>query len=362
MADFTFLTRSEQMARHLRGELMRRHWSGTMPGVPALAAEMGVDRKTVALALAQLEAEGLLVGQGPGRQRKIVLPEDHAPHALRVGVLPFDPPARGVDSMIELRHLLEEAGQTPFYPDKTLVELGMDAGRVACFVKKTEADAWIVCAASQEVLEWFSAQETPAFALFGRMAGLPLAGTKPDKVSTHAAATRCLLDHGHRRISFLCRRQHRLPEPGRAMRAFLSELEAAGIATGAFNMPDWEERPEGFERLLESLFGGPTPPSALILDEPILYHAAHHYLARWGLRVPGDVSLACTDGDPGFSWCQPTVAHIRWDYRPVLRRVLGWTNNVRRGKEDRRQSLTKAEFVEGGTVGRAPSLLPHGHQ
>ncbi len=116
-------------------------------------------------------------------------------------------------------------------------------------------------------------------------------------------------------------------------------------------MPDWEESPEGFERLLESLFGGPTPPSALILDEPILNHAAHHYLARWGLRVPGDVSLVCTDGDPGFAWCQPTVAHIRWSYRLVLRRVVGWTNNVRRGKEDRRQSLTKAEFVEGGTVG-----------
>jgi hypothetical protein len=34
--------------------------------------------------------------------------------------------------------------------------------------------------------------------------------------------------------------------------------------------------------------------------------------------------------------------------------VVRWTTNVARSKEDRRQSLTKAEFIEGGTVGVAP--------
>ena len=40
-------------------------------------------------------------------------------------------------------------------------------------------------------------------------------------------------------------------------------------------------------------------------------------------------------------------------HRPVVRRIVGWTNNVASGKDDRRQSFTKAEFVEGGTVGKA---------
>ena len=35
-----------------------------------------IDRKTAALALAHLEAQGLLVGQGPGRRRKIEMPEE----------------------------------------------------------------------------------------------------------------------------------------------------------------------------------------------------------------------------------------------------------------------------------------------
>ncbi len=40
-----------------------------------------------------------------------------------------------------------------------------------------------------------------------------------------------------------------------------------------------------------------------------------------------------------------------WDSGPVLRRVVRWVANMGRGKEDRRQTLTKAEFVEGGTIG-----------
>jgi hypothetical protein len=349
-----FLSHAQQLAAHLRSEILQGKWRGSMPGILRLEGEMGVNRNTIDAALQLLEQEGLLVSQGPGRRRKIVLPIGRVEAlGMRVALLVIDSPARGIDYMIDLRRLLEEAGHVSYFPDKTLVDLGMDVRRVAGFVKKTEADAWVVCAGSHEVLEWFAQQETPAFSLFGVRHGLPVAGTGPDKAQPLAEATRRLIALGHRRISFLCRREIRLPEPALGVSAVLGELEAAGIATGAFNLPDWEESKEGFERCLDSLFG-PTPPTALILDEPVLFNAGFHHLARRGLRVPGDVSLVCTDGDPGFAWCQPSVAHIRWDYRPVVRRIQRWANNVSRGKEDKRQTLTKAEFVEGGTVGRAP--------
>ena len=105
--------------------------------------------------------------------------------------------------------------------------------------------------------------------------------------------------------------------------------------------------------MLDSLFGGPTPPTALILDEAFEFHATYHHLSRRGLKIPQDVSLVCTDADPGFAWCEPPVSHIRWDYRPVVRRIVRWANNVSHGKDSRRQTLTKAEFVEGGTIGPA---------
>ena len=225
----------------------------------------------------------------------------------------------------------------------------MNVGRVARLVWRTEADAWVVGAGSREVLEWFAAQPVPAFALFGRRRGLPIAGVGPDHVSAAVAVTRRLIELGHRRIVMLARRMQRLPVPGAVVRAVLNEMAVHGIETGAFNLPDWEETSEGFHGCLKELFRL-TPPTAMIIDEAPFLVAALQFIGGWGLRVPGDVSLVCTDGDPAFAWCQPAVAHIRWGSRPVVRRVMRWAANVSHGKDDRHQSLTKAEFIAGGTI------------
>lgn len=353
MPSLRFSSVSEQVADHVREGLASGRWQKTMPGRSLLAQELGVSRKTVESALKSLEAEGLLQGRGPGRRRLIVLRQENVVRrGLRVAILGGDFEAGSESFIVELLHLLEEAGHTPFFTDKSLLELGMDAGSVARFVGDTEADAWVVVAGSRSVLEWFSAFPIPSFALFGRRRGLPIAAAGPDKPPICAAVTRHLIALGHRRISMVIRKQHRLPDPGGSARSFMGELEAAGIPSGAFNLPDWEESKEGFAALLGSLFER-TPPTGLILDEPFLYNAALHYLAKRGLRVPEDVSLICTDADRSFAWCDPSVAHICWDYRPVVRRVVRWASNVSRGKDDKRQTLTKAEFVDGGTVGPA---------
>ena len=353
MEPLTLLSATEQVAEHLRRELLKGTWSETMPGVNPLAADLGVNRKTMAAALHMLEEEGLLVNQGRGIQRRIVLPDNHDPLALRVALMVFDAPARGTDYMIELRHQLEVAGHAPFFPDKTLEDLGMDVGRVSRFVKKTAADAWIVSAASREVLKWFVEYEKPAFALFGRRATLPIAAVGPDHVKVGRLVIRRLVALGHRRIVIITREARRLPEPGQSERAQLEEMRNHGLPTGPYNLPHWDETMEGFHRLLNELFRV-TPPTALIIDEPFLFHAAKNHLARLGIYAPDQVSLFCVDADPTFAWCQPSIAHLNWDFRPVLRRVTRWVDGVANGKDDRRQTLTPIELVEGGTMGVAP--------
>ncbi|MDG1072268.1 MAG: hypothetical protein P8P32_11695 [Akkermansiaceae bacterium] len=64
--------------------------------------------------------------------------------------------------------------------------------------------------------------------------------------------------------------------------------------------------------------------------------------------------MVCSEPDPTFAWCLPTIAHFNWDYRPVVRRVVRWAKNISHGKEDTRQTRIDAEFVEGGTIGKAP--------
>ncbi len=327
-----------------------------MPGRSELVEELGVGTMTLEAALSQLENEGLLISQGAGRRRKITLPDDHNPPSLRVALLLFDAQSRGFDYYIDLCHRLEAGGHFPFHTDKSLDDLGRNVDRVARYAAKTEADAWIISSGSRDILEWFAGQETPAFAIFGRMSGRTLAGVKPDKAPPQAMATRRLLSLGHRRISCIVRHEIRQPSPARGVRAYLDELEAFGIKTGKFHLPDWEENHDGFKRVLDSLFDGPTPPTALIVGEATLFHASYHHLSQKGLKIPQNVSLICTDYDPGFAWCRPAVSHIRWDSRPVVRRIVRWVNNAAAGKDDRRQTLTKAEFVESGTIGPAPKL------
>lgn len=350
------LTAAEQVGEHLRAELCRGAWGGRMPGGSRLAVELGVGRDTVEAALQMLEREGLLVPQGAGRRRRIVLPERKGARPLRVAILDYDLPAVELAEgyMAELLHLLGEAGHSVFYADKCLLELGMDVGRVARLVRQTEADVWVVRAGSREVLEWFCAQPLPVFALFGRREGLPIPGTGPDKVTAMIAATRSLIGFGHRRIVIVARRERRLPEPGRAERAILEELKGHGVPVGPYNLPDWEETRDGFHELLRSLFQV-TPPTALIIDQAPLFVAAQQFLAEAGIRVPQQVSLMCTDADPTFEWCQPTIAHIRWDPEPVVRRIVRWAVAVSRRRRDVKQTLTPAEFVLGGTIGPAPT-------
>lgn len=343
---------AEQVAAHLRRELETGVRLGIMPGVLSLEAELGVNRKTIEEALRQLETEGLLEPQGTGRRRRIISAKTPMP-ALRIAILVGDEADRKLVYMVEILHELNDAGHAAILARKTMQDFDMDERRIKRMVEETDADAWIVLAGSSKLLEWFAAGEKPTFALFGRRRDKAMAGAGPNKSNAYAEATRRLAELGHRRIVLLARPRRVLPKPGTPEQAFLNELKAHGLPASAYNLPDWDETPEDFHSRLEQLFRV-TPPTALILDEAPFFFAARQFLARRRLRVPDDVSLVCTDDSPDFEWCLPRVSHIRWDSRPLIRRILKWAANVRRGKEDLRQTETTAEFVPGGTIGPAP--------
>lgn len=324
-----------------------------MPGKHEIAAELGVNHKTVEAALGMLEAEGLLVSQGPGRRRRIVGIEGREASAMRVEILAFDDASKIDHYMVDLQHRLKESGHRVGYASKTLQELGMSVRRVARLVAQTPADAWIVCSGSREILEWFAAQPVPAFALLGRRRGLAIAAAGPDKIQALRSAVRHLMASGHRRIVMLVRDELRIPRPATVVQtAFLDELSAHGIAPAAYHLPDWQESPEGFREVLESLFRL-TPPTALMLDESWTVLPTLQFCLARGIQIPRDMSLVCGDPDPSFDWCLPPVSHIRWDPAAMVRRVVRWVDGVARGKPGFRQTLTHAEFVPGGTIGPA---------
>jgi DNA-binding LacI/PurR family transcriptional regulator len=210
-----------------------------------------------------------------------------------------------------------------------------------------------VIAGSRGVLEWFTQADIPVFALAGRTAGLPIAGATIRKSPAISEAVSRLVDFGHRRVVMMVREDRRKPIPGGQEQAFLDRLEAHGIQTGPYNLPDWDDTTDDFHRCLDSLFAR-TPPTALIVDEASLFFAVLQFLAQRGLSAPRDISLICLDPNPCFTWSRPGIAHVRWQPRPLIARIVRWADNVARGKDDRRNTLIKAEFVEGGTIGPVP--------
>jgi hypothetical protein len=352
MRSFRPVSLAEQVAEHLRMEIRQGALAGTAPGVHRLAGELGVHHSTAEQALQILEREQLLVSQGPGRRRLIRTLESSAPLPMRLGILPYDEADRTMHYLLKMQYKLQDAGHSAGFASKSLQDLGMDTKRVASYVKDHALDAWVVISGPRGVLEWFAAQPTPAFSVFGRRHNVPIAATGPDKLPPLLASVGRLVELGHRRIVVLLREEHRKPRPGFFAQALLDAMQAHGLQTGPYNLPDWQSTAQDLRRCLDSLYRI-NPPSALIIDEPCVFNMAQQYLARGGILAPQHVSLVCGDQDPLFEWSSPSIAHICWDSDKVIRRAVSWAKNVARGREDRRQSSIKAEFVEGGTIGPA---------
>lgn len=346
------MTVTDQFVAYLRAAISNGELTVTMPGIKRLATTHGVSSNTVAAALEQLEHEGFLKPQGHGRRSQILLPEDAERPTFRITLLPYERADLLLDHVLEIKRRLEEEGCEVNVAEKSLMEMGMKVSRIAQLVKHTKTDAWVVFSAPQEVLEWFVTHPVPSFALFGRFRRLPIAATGLDKAPAFRAAIRRLAELGHRRIVMLQPKHNRMPSPSLLVRESIEEMEIHGIKTGPYNLPDWEQSPEGLRKRLDSLFML-SPPTAIILDRPNEFIGAQLYLARRGIFAPQDISLICDD-DPAFEWCEPSVSCIRWENRPLVRRIIRWVHNISNGKDDRRQTFTKAKFLEKGTIGPVP--------
>ncbi len=347
MPNVSVSTVTAQVVSHLRERILLREWRNYLPGRDRLAMEMGVSHMTVGRALAQLEKEGLVATQGHGRRRRIVLPETGwKPRKLQIAILRFEADDTKLYFVVEFVHQLREAGHQVHFADQTQSNLKLDVKRIAKLVEKTEADAWIVIAGSNDILEWFASQPTPCFGLFGSISIHPIAGAGPSKKQAYVQAARRLVELGHRRIVVLTR----LAAQTTFMEQFLEELKALKIPVNDYNRPVFSDSPEDLQRLLTSLFAT-TPPTAIVAGNLDMFQVVQQFLARRKLLIPEDVSLISGDPDPTFCWCRPTIAHFSWDSTPWVRRIVRWAENIALGKTDTRKAITQAEFIDGGTIG-----------
>lgn len=306
--------------------------------------------------MAKLEKEGILESQGKGRPRLVrhsVLPL--AP-CTRVVIMLYEPADAYHALIVDLQHRLFESGHMVSFASRSLMELKHDPQRVLALLEKTPADAYVLVAASKPVLRGVLQLPAPVFAMFGRMAGLSIAGVGQNTRKALREAIDWLYKHGHERIVKLTRGENLQGELGSVERDFLSELEARGLPTGPYNLPYWENTPKGLHQCLEELFRV-TPPTAIILDEWKLYYVVRNYLAAKRGQASRDAVCISMDYHDSFDWCRPRVPHFHCDQQKYVKRTVQWVNNMAGGKKDKRQTTIFAKFIDHGPLSTGAELV-----
>jgi DNA-binding LacI/PurR family transcriptional regulator len=349
----------EQTALHLQRGFEAGRWQGALPGVLRLAAELGVSKDTTEAALVLLESRGCIVSRGRGRRREIV-PDASAGkfrQSLRIGMLLRDGLAKSVSQtqeiFLKLTHDLESLGHKPLWAPKSLDDLGHDPERIGRMVTKCQADAWILSGAAAEVIDWFHRRGIPYILLGGRQGDYPVATASMDSSKALRETVQQLIGLGHARIVLICLPDWVRPEPGRMVRTFLQQLRDAGLPAGDYNAPWHESTPDGFAKLLESLFKL-TPPTALIVPNLHYAIAVLGFLGTRGLSVPRDLSLVVRSADPAFDWMRPQIAHFQCPTDKLIRRIVQWIDRCAKGKPDRDTKVVDAMLVEGETMAPPP--------
>ncbi len=339
----------DQVANHLRQEIMRRRWTEAMPGRKALVKELGVNGSTLERAMGKLEKEGILEAQGKGKPRRIRHLAAPSLPCTRVAIMLYEPVDAHHALIVDLQHQLSKLGHVVSFTSKSLMELKHDPKRVLAVLDKTPADAYILLAGSKTVLRAVLGLPAPAFALFGRMADLPIAGVGQNTLKAMREAVDYLCNHGHERIVKLTREENMQGDLGVVERDFLNELKSRGLHTSSYNLPYWKNTPKGFHQCLEELFRF-TPPTAIILDEWKLYYLARNYLAGKRGKAARDAVCISMDYHDSFDWCHPGVPHFHCDQQKYVKRTVQWVNNMARGRKDTRQTDIFSRFVDGGVL------------
>jgi len=352
---FKPLTLVDQVANHLRREIARGRWADSIAGRKVLVRELGVNGSTVERAMGQLEKEGLLEAQGKGKPRRVRGVAVPSVPCTRVAIMLYEPADAYHALIVDLQHQLSKSGHVVSFASKSLMELRHDPKRVLAVLEKTPADAYILLAASKPVLRAVLELPAPVFALFGRMADLPMAGVGQNTLKAMREAIDCLCHHGHERIVKLTREENLKGDLGSVERDFLNHLKSRGLPTSSYNLPHWQNTPQGFHRCLEELFRV-TPPTAIILDEWKLYYLARNYLAGKRGRASRDAVCISMDYHESFDWCRPLVPHFYCDQQKYAKRTVQWVNNVARGRKDVRQTNIFSRFVGDGVLALGAEL------
>ncbi len=315
-----------QVAQTLRGELAGGVWREWLPTERALCEQLRVSRRTLRAALIILKNEGLIsshVGLGNRvRGRAAAAKGRRSAAAPSVGLVmpePIDVLRPYLTLWIDrLKSELFEAGVAlRVHTGRHYFRPG-GAGALRKLVAQHRHEAWVLALSTKAMQRWFDASGLHAIVAGVREPSVALPSVFVDSGALGRHACGRLLALGHRRLVLFSAAD---PSPGalameQAFRAALAEHpDARGDIT---RLPDAvAETRRAVDRLLRAK---PRVTGILCLN-PLAGVTVITTLMDRGLRLPRDMSVVTTFGDPFMQFLSPEPTRYKYDPAVYARKI-----------------------------------------
>jgi len=359
--DSHFISLPAQVADRLEQSIRQGAWQEWLPSERSLTEELQVSRKTLRKALLQLQQAGWIeachgigyrICQKPSgrisastgtRERRIALLSPDPIEALRPYTALWIAELTALLARKDYR-LEVVSGRKPFSrsPGKELQRL----------VRERPAACWILSSSTEVMQRWFQRQELPCIVSGSCHPEIQL----PSVDLVYAAICRHALGElirlGHRRMVMLAPRSDRVGDQ-ESEAGFLEGAKSSSVEVSARIIRHSGEA-DFVCRLLDELMSEPTPPTALLINEPLLYLTVVSHLAARGLRVPADVSVICRDEDRFLSFVRPVPVRYGCRAQTFARKLLRPILTLAAGEPLAQPEIRiVADYVEGQSIGPA---------
>lgn len=350
----------DEVERRLRESLLRGDYGETLPGERNLAEVFGVSRPTLRRAIGALVAQGWLQPV-PGLPTRILKKPEARRDPSRVIAFLSSHPLRGLSAGTMLTHdLLSEAlaadGYTLRFAECAAFRERRFRSALPASVNRVPADAYILHQAPEAVQAWFVEAGRPACVMGTPAQGVALPGLDTDFAPAAEHAMRMLQRQGHAPGRTLLLLPQLDLAGHRAMRAGF--LRAGGSEAAVLRHPidDSAFLPWIAREIVPRLAGGGGPTAVITGWARFTVALMTALSARFGLRLPDDLSVVCLADDPVFDMMIPQVSRYRRPAEAFVRRLARMSVMAAKGlPQPAGPVLLIPDLVEGGSVSAPPA-------
>ncbi len=347
-----------QCAAIIREQIRIGEWKDWLPSERYLTEKLRVSRNTVRFALLELK-EAEVVESVRGKGYRITMEEQEGENRSTektIGILAPEPTEQARPYIVleieSLRALGARMGfKVGLFSGKHY--FGANCGRnLERLTSSQKCDCWILVFSNARVQRWFSARRIHCVVSGHCDPSIKLPCVSADfrALATHAAGR--MLSLGHRRICYV---QGAVANPGSREVANAFEEAVAKSKGGAAKLMvvTCESDVAAVVRSLKRVMDGDFHPTAFFVLNPMMFLTVFSFLSRQGVRIPEDVSLVTTFGDPFLAHLTPEPTRYVYDIKNWGTLILEQVRElVEKGSVSRRSDSLMPDFVKGGSLAK----------